>query len=83
MVDEGPEHIVLRYLRNIDGKVDALRQDMRDVKLRLSGVEGAVNAVRRDILALAEDNARQQVANDHLDERIERIETRLNLSEAV
>jgi len=83
MTDEGPDHIVLRYLRNIDGKVDALRQDMRDVKLRLSGVEGALNAVRRDILALSEDNARQQVANDHLDERIERIETRLNLSEAV
>jgi len=59
MNDEGPDSIVLRYLRNIDGKVDALRHDMRDVKLRLSSVEGAVNAVRRAILALAEDNARQ------------------------
>jgi len=82
MNDEGPDNIVLRYLRNIDGKVDALRQDVRDVKLRLSSLESGVNGVRRDILALAEDNARQQVANDHLDERIERIETRLNLSEA-
>jgi len=83
MIDEGPDHIVLRYLRNIDGKVDTLRQDMRDVKLRLSGVEGALNAVRRDILALAEDNARLQLASDYLSERIERVETRLNLSEAV
>jgi len=83
MIDEGPDHIVLRYLRNIDGKVDTLRQDMRDVKLRLSGVENALNAVRRDLLAQAEDNARQQVASDDLSERIERIETRLNLSEAV
>jgi len=82
MTDEGPDRIVLRHLRNIDGKVDALRQDMRDVKLRLSSVESVVNAVRRNILALAEDNACQQVASDYLDERIGRIETCLNFNKA-
>jgi len=42
-----------------------------------------LNAVRRDIVALSEDNARQQAVADRMGGRLERIETRLTLSEAV
>jgi predicted nuclease with TOPRIM domain len=62
------ENIVLDHLRHIRGAVDGLRDDMREVKGRLGILES-------------------QYANfsnrmDRLDARIERIERRLELTEA-
>jgi predicted nuclease with TOPRIM domain len=62
------ENIVLDHLRHIPGAVDGLRDDMREVKGRLGILES-------------------QYANfsnrmDRLDARIERIERRLELTEA-
>jgi outer membrane murein-binding lipoprotein Lpp len=82
MSDEGPDSIVLRYLRGIDTKVDALRDDVRDLKARITAVEHGLNAVRRDLVALAEADARQQASTDRLGDRIERIENRLSLRDA-
>jgi len=81
MSDEGPDSIVLRYLRGIDAKVDALRDDIRDLKARTMAVENGLNAVRRDLVSLAEADARQQASTDRLSDRIERIERRLDLRE--
>ena len=62
------ESIVLEHLRHIRGAVDGLRDDMREVKGRLGILES-------------------QYANfsnrmDRLDGRVERIERRLNLTDA-
>jgi hypothetical protein len=34
-----PDNIVLVYLRRIDEKVDRLSDDVRDLKVRMTGVE--------------------------------------------
>jgi len=54
-----PENLVLGYLRRIDSKVDAMAQDIRELKERVSPVDIAVASVRRDIAVLAETDARR------------------------
>ena len=68
MPDENPENIVLRYLRQIDAKVDRLSEDMRDVKHRLSTLEETV--------------AGQSRRMDRVEDRLDRIERRLDLAES-
>ncbi len=53
-----PENLVLGYLRRIDSKVDAMAQDIRELKERVSPVDIAVASVRRDIAVLGQTDAR-------------------------
>lgn len=79
---EATDSLVLEHLRHIRASVDSLREDMREVKGRLTGVEAGLAAVRRDMGALAEADARIQGQLDRLSDRAERIEKRLGLIEA-
>lgn len=76
-----PENLVLVYLRRIDSKVDAMAQDIRELKERVSSVEIAVASVRRDIAVLAETDARLQYAVDRLRDDVGRIQRRLELTD--
>ena len=38
-MSDQPENLMLVYLRRLDGKMDGLASDMRDVKQRLTAVE--------------------------------------------
>jgi hypothetical protein len=67
MADE-PESLVLRYLRNIDQKVDRLIDDVKDIKLRLTLVEEGLAGANRRI--------------DRVEDRLDRIERRLHLEDA-
>ena len=78
MADE-PENVVLRCLRNIDAKVDALVVDMREVKARLGSVEKQVAGLRVDFADLRADLVRVEHRIDRADERLARIERRLDL----
>ena len=67
MTDE-PDNIVLVYLRRIDEKVDALRDDMQEVKTRLGILEQQYASISNRV--------------DRIERRLERIERRLDLIEA-
>jgi hypothetical protein len=67
------DNIVLEHLRHIRGAVDALRDDMREVKHRVGSVEREVVHVK-----VAELSERV----DRLSDRLERVERRLDLTEA-
>jgi predicted nucleic acid-binding Zn-ribbon protein len=82
MTDDGPDNLVLRYLRRIDEKVDRLGERMDDVTGRLTAVEVGLNAVRRDLVNLFEADARLQVSVDRQGARLERIEQRLDLRDS-
>jgi hypothetical protein len=71
MADE-PRDLVLDHLRAIRSDVGALREDMREVKGRLSAVEDIV-------AALVAADTRMQHSLDRLSDRTERIERRLGL----
>jgi predicted nucleic acid-binding Zn-ribbon protein len=62
------DNIVLEHLRHMRAAVDGLRDDMREVKSRLGILESQY--------------ANISIRLDRLDGRIERIERRLNLTDA-
>jgi predicted nuclease with TOPRIM domain len=70
---EEPKDFVLEYLRRIDRNVETLRNEMIDVKARLSSLEEQVVHLRKDFVRL-------EHRFDHFEERLERIERRLELA---
>lgn len=67
-MSENLESIVLEHLGLIRGAVEGLRDDMRDLKVRVTNVEENLAAVQRRL--------------DRVDDRLERIEKRLDLVDA-
>ncbi|MEQ9333204.1 hypothetical protein [Thalassobaculum sp.] len=63
-----PESLILEYLRRLDAGMQLLREDVGDLKRRLTGVEEGLAGVNRRL--------------DRLDGRVERIERRLDPAEA-
>ena len=59
-----------------------LQKDMADVKATLADHTHQLIRVRQGINSLAEDDLRREVLQAQMDHRLERIEKRLNLSEA-
>ena len=78
MAEVSRELIQLMLQRVLD-ELAALREDMRDVKKRLSAVEHAVVSLRRDQTNDAEATAHAQDRLDRLGERVARIERRLEI----
>lgn len=62
------ENMVLEQLRHIRGAVDAVRDDIREIKQRLGILENQYASMSSRM--------------DRMDGRIERIEGRLNLTDA-
>lgn len=76
---ENIENLVLEHLRAIRGDITGLREDVREVKTRLTNLETSVSAIRRDSADMYSDVVGQHSRYDRLLERIERIEKRLEL----
>jgi len=76
---EKAENLILEHLRHIRSRVDQIADDVGDLKQRISELESAMNLVRREVALGDEIDARQQIALDKLQNRIERIERRLEL----
>lgn len=70
-----PDSIVLRYLRDIDKKLSRSVDDLADVKARLSSMESYLAAMHGDI-------AVQSRRSDTLAERLDRLEKRLDITDA-
>jgi archaellum component FlaC len=66
MADE-PESVLLEYMRPFDRKLNDLIDDLREVKIRMTGVEEGLAGVNRRL--------------DRVEARIERIERRLELTD--
>jgi predicted nuclease with TOPRIM domain len=62
--------------------IGGIEEDSREIKQRLTRLEGAVAGLRRDSANLYGDIADQHARYDHLAERVERIECRLGLMDA-
>ena len=73
------ENLALEHLRALRVGQDRLENKLTEVCARLTGLESAVNASRRDNLGTQEDVYRQQSVIDRINERLERVEKRLEL----
>jgi len=67
MADE-PDNIVLAILRKIDQRTERMAEDIQDLKARMTSVEEGLAGVNRRL--------------DRLEVRVDRIEKRLELSDA-
>lgn len=78
-MSEGTDNLVLEHLRHIRGVVDGVRDDVRELKHRMSAVELGLASVRREIANVAETIAYQQIRIEKVEDRLERIERRLDV----
>lgn len=67
LMSDGPDSLILRFLRTIDGKLDRVLDEVSDLKIRVTNVEENLVALNRRV--------------DRFDARAERIERRLGLAE--
>ena len=65
-MSDGPDSLVLRYLRNLDTKFDRMAEDIREIKGRVGALEERYASVSRRL--------------DSLEFRMERIERWLELT---
>jgi archaellum component FlaC len=72
---EKVENLVLEHLRHIRKAVDEMQLDMVDMKARMSSVEGTLGHVMTQL-------AVQSGRMDRIEERLGRIERRLELADA-
>ncbi|MBI2716497.1 MAG: hypothetical protein HYX37_18925 [Rhizobiales bacterium] len=63
-----PDNVVLVLLRKIDERTERMADDLQDLKSRVTSVEEGLAGVNRPL--------------DRLDSRVERIERRLELTDA-
>lgn len=78
---ENIENLILEHLRVIRSEVTAMRESIDELKARMSSLEAAMIAVKREVSIGDEVDGRQQVSLDRIVKRIERIERRLELHE--
>ena len=76
---ENIESLILEHLRAIPADVVAVKEDVREIKQRLTSLETGVAGLRRDHASLDGDIADQHARYARLAEPVERIERRLEL----
>jgi K+/H+ antiporter YhaU regulatory subunit KhtT len=70
-----PENLILRMLRSLDEKMDTILDRLLDLTARVSSIADQLVGVRTDLVRL-------EHCMDHFDQRLQRIDRRLNLTEA-
>lgn len=77
---ENVENMLLEHLKRFQAGQDRIERDLKEIKTRLSGLEVGQGSLMQHIGHLSSSIAGQQVSIDHLSERIDRIEHRLELA---
>lgn len=74
------ESLVMEQLRAIRAEIGSVKENTREIKSRLIMVESGIASLRRDGGDFAASIAGQHLRYDRLNDRIDRIEKRLELS---
>jgi hypothetical protein len=78
---EEPESLVLRLLGRMDEKVDRVIEGQSDIGRRMTSLEERVGRMQAELASIHGDFAGQSLRMDRFDQRRERIERRLDLTE--
>ena len=81
-MSENIDSLVLENLRAIRGDISLIKDDVREVKNRVTTLESGQATMMQQVGHLAGSLAQQQVSFDRLGERVERIESLLELGAA-
>ena len=74
------ENLMLEHLKRFQAGQDRIEKKLDEVVSRLGNLEMSVAGIRRDLTHLEENDAIMSVRMDRLNERVERIERRLELA---
>jgi hypothetical protein len=74
------ENLMLEHLKRFQAGQDRIEKKLDEVVSRLGNLEMSVAGIRRDLAHLEENDAIMSVRMDRLNERVERIERRLELA---
>ena len=78
-MSENFENLILEHLRGMRASQERVEHELREIKNRITSVEAGVAGIRRDAAHDNDKIVQQQIGLDQLNERIERIEKRLEL----
>ena len=74
------DSLVLEHLKHIRGKVDLIADDVKELKYRVTSIEGSLGSLKRDAASTQDDVYHQNAVIDSIKERLNTIEKRLELS---
>jgi hypothetical protein len=80
-VPENVENLILEHLKRFQAGQDRIERKLGELTQRTANVEGGLAGVIQHLGVLAAADAAQQASIDHLGERIDRIERRLELAD--
>ena len=75
------ENLIIEHLKALRAGQDRIETDVRELTHRVGRVEIGIAGLRRDLSHYEEGTAEQSVRMDRLNERIERVERRLEIAE--
>lgn len=73
------ENMMFEHLKRFQATLESISRDVRELKVRQSDTHAAVIGLRRDQANDAEVSAHLQVLIDNVQDRLDRIERRLEL----
>ncbi|MHB1201252.1 MAG: hypothetical protein ACYCZ6_17220 [Polaromonas sp.] len=76
---ENVENIILEHLRAIRTDISAIKDDVRELKSRMTNLEAGQATMMQHLGHQASVSAQQHVSYDRIIERVERIEKRLEI----
>jgi len=79
-MSENIENLILEHLKRFQAGQERIERDVKEIKARLSTLEAGQGSILQHIGHLSSSIASQQVSIDHMSERIDRIEHRLELA---
>lgn len=77
---EAVENIILEHLKRFQSGQDRIERELQEIKARLCALEAGQGSVLQHIGHLSSSIAGQQVSMDRMNQRIDRIERRLELT---
>ncbi|MHB0887236.1 MAG: hypothetical protein ACYC07_00775 [Acidithiobacillus sp.] len=77
---DNTENLMLEHLKRFQVVLDRVERKLDDLTRRVGNLEMSVAGVRRDLAHLEENDAAMSIRMDYLNERVERIERRLELT---
>lgn len=79
-MSENVENLILEHLKRFQAGQDRIETELREIKTRLGNLESGQASVIQHLGNLSAADAAQQLSIDHLQDRLGRIERRLEIN---